>query len=68
MKDYGTLHDVDDDITLINNGVSCLIKLLSYQVNGKEIEGYLTVGVATTVKGFITYSSDYNEGSLFLYN
>ena len=68
MKDDGTSYDVDDDITLINNGLSYLIERLSYQVNEKEIEGYSIVGVVTHMKGLITYPSYYNEETLFLWN
>ena len=44
-----------------------LLGRISYDINGKEIEGYSNAGVATTMKGLVTYSADYNEGSLFLW-
>lgn len=66
-KEAGTAYAVDDDITLVNNGLCYLFERISYEINGKEIEGYSNVGVATTMKGLVTYSADYNEGSLFLW-
>ena len=67
-KEDETSSDVDNDITLINNGLSYLFEWLSYQINRKEIEGYSNVGVATTMKGLLTYPGDSNEGTIFLWN
>ena len=44
-----------------------MFERISYEINGKEIEGYSNIGVATTMKGLVKYSADYNEGSLFLW-
>ena len=62
-KSYGG----DDGISLKNNALSYLFERLSYQINGKEIEGYLNIGVATTMKGLLTYQADYSEEILFFY-
>ena len=55
----------DDDIGLINNGVMYLFDRIGYKVNEKEIEGYSYPGVATTIKGILTYPKYYPQGSQF---
>ena len=55
----------DDEIGLINNGVMYLFDRIGYKVNGKEIEGYSYPGVATTIKGILTYPEYYPQGSQF---
>ena len=66
-KENGTAYDVDEDITLINNGLCYLFERSSYEINGKEIEGFSNVGEATTMKGLLSYPADYHEGTQFLW-
>ena len=55
----------DDDIGLINNGVMYLFDRIGYKVNEKEIEGYSYPGVATKIKGILTYPKYYPQSSQF---
>ena len=42
-----------------------LFDRIGYKVNDKEIEGYSYPGVATTIKGILTYPKYYTQGSQF---
>jgi hypothetical protein len=54
-------------ITLINNALMFLFKRVSYEMAGREIEGYNNLGRATTMKGLVTYPKSYTEGSRFMW-
>ena len=44
-----------------------LFDRVSYKISEREIEGYSYPGVASTMKGLLTYPSEYNIGSQFLW-
>lgn len=67
LKEDGTEYGNNKDISLINNGLMHLFERVSYKMSGQEIEGYAHVGVASTIKGLLTYSDQYNEGDLFMW-
>lgn len=66
-KADGTDYDKDDNITVVNNPFAFLFERISYEINGKEIEGTSNVGICTTMKGILTYAGSYPEGTLFLW-
>lgn len=67
-KEDGTSYNNrTDDITVVNNALAYLFERISYELGGKEVEGYSNVGVATTMKGILTYPAEYSEGTLFIW-
>ena len=66
-KEDGNAYNKVTDITLVNNALAHLFERISYSINGKEIEGYSNVGIASTMKGLLTYPGNYNEGTQFLW-
>ena len=66
-KEDGTDYVKLDDIKVVNNAFAYMYERISYEINGKEIEGFSNVRIATTMKGLLTYPGHYPEGSLFLW-
>lgn len=67
-KEDGTSYDNrNDEISVVNNALTYLFERISYELGGKEVEGYSNVGVATTMKGLLTYPENYAEGTQFLW-
>ena len=64
---YGEPYKYEEDIGLINNAIMYLFDRVSYRLSDREIEGYSYPGVATTMKGLLTYPKDYNDGSQFIW-
>ena len=50
-----------------NNAIMYLFDKVSYKLSEREIEGYTYPGVASTMKGLLTYPSGYNRGSQFIW-
>lgn len=55
-------------ISIINNGLMHIFDRVSYKIGNEEIEGYSDPGIATTLKGLITYQRDSKENMLFLWS
>ena len=65
---YGEPYKYEEDIGLINNAITYLFDRVSYKLSEREIiEGYSYPGVASTMKGLLTYPSGYNRGSQFIW-
>lgn len=54
-------------INLINNGIMYLFSRVDYQLGNENIEGYSNPGQASTMKGLLTYPSNYSEGMNFMW-
>ena len=50
------------NISLVNNGVMFMFNAIRYQINNNEIENVVNPGQATTMKGLLTYSNDFECG------
>lgn len=48
----------DGEAALINNFGAFLFDRISYEINGKEIDGIRDPGIVSTIKGYLNYSSD----------
>ena len=59
---YDKPYKYDDYIGLINNAIMYLFYRVSYNLPEREIEGYSYPGVASTMKGLLTYPTGYNGG------
>ena len=44
-----------------------LFDRVSYKLSEREIEGYSYPGVASTIKSLLTFPSNYNSGSQFIW-
>ena len=55
------LYADDDPITLTNNGIMHLFKLIRYDLSGQEIENIMHVGHATTMLSFFKYPDDFSK-------
>ena len=64
---YGEQYKYEEDIGLINNVIMYLFDRVSYKLSEREIEGFSHPGVASTMKGLLTYPSGYNRGSQFIW-
>ena len=49
------------NIALVNNGIMFLFNGMRYQINNNEIENVVNPGQATTMKGLLTYSDDFES-------
>jgi hypothetical protein len=50
---------------LVNNGIMFLFNGIRYQINNNEIENVVNPGQATTMKGLLTYSNDFESAEGF---
>jgi len=55
-------------ISIINNGLMYMFDRVSYRIGNEEIEGYSYPGIASTLKGLLTYQRDSKENMLFLWS
>lgn len=55
-------------ISIINNGLMYMFDRVSYRIGNEEIEGYSYPGIATTLKGLVTYQRDSKENMLFFWS
>ena len=55
------LYNVNDLITLTNNGIMHLFKRIRYDLSGQEIENIMNVGQATTMLGLLKYPFDFSR-------
>lgn len=67
LQNDGSEYGNSKDISLTNNGMMYLFDRISYKMSSQEIEGYSHVGVASTIKGLLTYNNKFNEGELFMW-
>lgn len=67
LKENGEHYVPDDKISLGNNGLMYLFDRVSYHLSNREIESYANPGIASTVKGLVTYPGDYLKGTQFLW-
>ena len=56
---------IEAQLTPKSMDIMYLFDRIGYKVNEKEIEGYSYPGVATTIKGILTYPKYYPQGSQF---
>ena len=61
LKADDTPYAVADLITLTNNGIMHLFKLIRYDLSGQEIENIMNVGQATTMLGLLKYPEDFSK-------
>ena len=64
---YSEPYKYGEDIGLINNAIMYLFHRVSYKLSEREIEGFSHPGVASTMKGLLTYPSGYNRGIQFIW-
>ena len=55
------IYNLNDLITLTNNGIMHLFKRIRYDLSGQEIENIVNVGQATTMLGLLKYPDDFSE-------
>ena len=55
------LYNINDLITLTNNGIMHLFKRIRYDLSGQEIENIVNVGQATTMLGLLKYPDDFSR-------
>lgn len=55
----GAVYAADARITLTNNAIMFMFNNVKYQLNNNEVENIFSPGQATTMKGLLTYSSDF---------
>ena len=67
LQEDGTEYAEADEITLTNNGLMYLFERVSYKISQQELESYSNPGIATTVKGMLTYPDDFSEGMQFMW-
>ena len=56
------VYDVNDKVTLTNNGIMHLFDNIKYELNGQEIESVYNPGQASTILGLAKYSLNFNQG------
>jgi hypothetical protein len=58
----------EDKIAIINNGLMHMFDRVSYRIGDEEIEGYSYPGIATTLKGLVTYQPNSPENMKFFWS
>ena len=68
VKNDNTPYAADEvGISLVNNGLMYLFNRMEYSVANQSVEGFNNPGVATTMKGLLTYPRVYPEGENFFW-
>ena len=55
------IYDINDLITLTNNGIMHLFKRIRYDLSGQEVENIVNVRQATTMLGLLKYPDDFSK-------
>lgn len=62
-RDNDNPFDANNDITLVNNAMMYMFKLIDFQIGNETVESINYPGQATSILGYLSYPDDFNSSS-----